>query len=575
MIPDEKKPVPWGLPPLRAEVQRRRRAEAEAAAAALPQTSLSTSECEKLGTTDCRITLELNGYRKRSPARERDFMSVRKRLLVFLAGAVMMVGAVLYIRLVMYNPAAIDPSAFSATTLGTNPDTLEVVDKLLHAGFDESNTVAWDRLAEMTDLYGHRMTASSGYSRSAAWVVHTVNTQDANLTAYTEPVRVDEWRRYEESLSLYVPTRDRGQVEVPVLGLGNSVPTPSDGIMADVIPVRSFDELRRLGNATIAGNIVLYNFDYTTYGDVVAFRTRGAVEAEKFGAVAVLVRSITPDSEFASVHTGNSRRAKIPAAAISPADANFMERMYVRAQTKGNGYPRHVAPRVNLKMNSNLVENMAHSVNVIVDLPGTDRAQEIVLLSGHFDSWDVGVGAMDDGAGAFLAWEAARLISKTSRAPRRSIRVVMWSNEETFQRGAKAYFDRHEHEMAQHVFAIESDIGVFAPWGLSVAADKKTVASLRNYGNDLLKILGAGNITSAEVESPGEDIAILCQHGVPCAGFLSVNPENGAVPGQPQWENHYFRYHHASSDRVEAIDKHQLRRSAAALAAWAYLIADL
>ncbi|KAJ1718578.1 hypothetical protein LPJ61_006557, partial [Coemansia biformis] len=205
---------------------------------------------------------------------------------------------------------------------------------------------------------------------------------------------------------------------------------------------------------------------------------------------------------------------------------------------------------------------------------GSERPEEIVLLSGHFDSWDVGVGAMDDGAGAFLAWEALRLVAAAGRTPRRTIRVVMWNNEETLQLGAKAYVARHRDEIANHTFAIESDIGVFDPWGLAVAAKEDVVGTLRGYGRDILHVLGAGNITSTPNEAPGADIAALCNHGVPCAGFLSLNPENGAQPGEPGWENHYFRYHHAESDRMEVIDKHQLRRSAAALAAWSYLIAD-
>ncbi|KAJ1669894.1 hypothetical protein GGF38_001909 [Coemansia sp. RSA 25] len=476
----------------------------------------------------------------------------------------------------MYDPRVIDPSTFSATTLGTSPETLETVDKLLHAGFDQRNTVAWDRLAEMTDMYGHRMTGSRAYDRSAAWVVQTANSQDAGLTAYTEPVWVNQWTRGSESLRLFAPTRDNGFVQIPLLGLGNSIRTPRDGIEANVIPIHSFDELQQLGNGSIAGNIVLYNFHFSSYDAVVKFRSRGAVEAAKHGALAVLVRSVTPDSEFNSIHTGSSTRATIPAAAISPADANMIERMYTRAQTSNtDDHHHHAFPRVKLVMNARLEENAKQSDNVIIDLKGSAHPEEIVLLSGHFDSWDVGVGAMDDGAGAFLAWEAARLIALTGRAPRRTIRVVMWNNEETLQRGAKAYYKQHEHEIKQHKFAFESDIGVFEPWGLAVAANAKMVANLRNYGSDLIKILGAGNVTSSDVEGPGQDIAILCEHGVPCAGFLSVNPENGAVPGQPHWEDHYFRYHHASSDRMEVIDKHQLRRSAAALAAWAYLIADL
>ncbi|KAJ2818460.1 hypothetical protein FBU31_005866 [Coemansia sp. 'formosensis'] len=574
MIPDEKKPVPWGLPPLRAEVQKRRQAEAESSPIYSDENSTDIAVIARkyamLNMENDYQPTDSKGYTLLQTKRKPDFISLPKRMVVFLAGMALMAGAVLYIRCIMYDPRVIDPSTFSATTLGTNPDTLETVDKLLRAGFDQSNTVAWDRLAEMTDMYGHRMTGSNAYDRSAEWVVKTANSQDTSLIAYTEPVWVNQWTRGSESLRLFAPTRDTGSIKLPLLGLGNSVATPRDGIEANVIPVHSFNELRELGNASIAGNIVLYNFHYSTYDAVVQFRSRGAMEAAKYGALAVLVRSVTPDSEFHSIHTGASTRATIPAAAISPADANMIERMHKRAQTSD-----HLPPRVKLVMNARLTENAKQSANVIIDLKGSTAPEEIVLLSGHFDSWDVGVGAMDDGAGAFLAWEAARLIALSGRPPRRTIRVVMWNNEETLQRGAKAYYNQHEHEIKQHKFAIESDIGVFEPWGLTVAADPKMVNNLRNYGVDLIKILGAGNVTSPEVEGPGTDIAMLCHQGVPCAGFLSVNPENGAVPGEPHWEDHYFRYHHTNNDRMEAIDKHQLRRSAAALAAWAYLIADL
>ncbi|KAJ2593059.1 hypothetical protein H4R99_006207 [Coemansia sp. RSA 1722] len=597
MIPDEKKPIPWGLPPLRSEVLARQRQQQQQQGHSSRQASANTPSDEiaekrpSLQPSETALFVDqhyaankrTDGYSLLSAPSlassstshlRTELPSVRKRLAIFLAGMGIMGSAIFYIRHCMCDPLAIDPSTFSATSLGTCVDTLAIVDSLLHAGLDNSNTVAWDRLAEMTDLYGNRMTASEAYDRSAEWVVRTANEQDTNMTAYTEPVWVNDWRRGSESLRLFVPTRPGGQVKLPMLGLGNSVATPRDGIEANVVPVHSFEELKQLGNETISGNVVLFNFNYTGYSDVVRFRSRGAVEAQKYGAVAVLVRTVAPDTSFDSVHTGSSSRADIPAASISAADANLIERMYRRAQSN-NASPDHVVPRVKLVMNAQLHENAKQSANVIIDLAGSEKPEEIVLLSGHFDSWDVGVGAMDDGAGAFVAWEAARLISQTGRSPRRTIRVVMWNNEETLQRGAKAYFEKHRDEIALHKFAIESDIGVFEPWGLTVQADSKTTMNLENYGRDLLKILGAGNITTPEVEGPGEDISILCKHGVFCAGLLSVNPENGAVPGDEKWSEHYFRFHHANSDRMEVIDKHQLRRSAAALAAWSYLIADL
>ncbi|KAJ2720683.1 hypothetical protein H4R23_004683 [Coemansia sp. Cherry 401B] len=553
MVPDEKKPIPWGLPPLRSEVLAR-----QAQAAAVPEDREKEAELPEY-FPEPSAHYASNGY---MPLDRLEALSGRQRLGIFVGGALLLGGTALL--------ASVGGCLMSAQG-GGEPCPMHVVAELVRGGHNASNTVAWDRLAEMTDLYGHRMTASRAYDLSAEWVVRTAN-NDPNLTAYTEPVWVDEWVRGSESLELLVPTREGGRVPLQLLGLGSSAPTPAGGIEANVVPVHSFDELARLGNATISGSVVLFNFPYTGYGQVARFRSRGAVEAAKYGARAVLVRTLAPDSSFHSVHTGSSVRAAIPGAAISPADANMIERMYRRAQAGAS--PDHVFPRVRLSMDSRLREHARQSANVIIDLKGAELPDEIVLLSGHFDSWDVGVGAMDDGAGAFLGWEAARMIAAAGVAPRRTIRVVMWNNEETRQRGAHAYFDRHRDEIKRHRLAVESDIGVFEPWGLVVAAEDSVVERMRAFGANALRALGGGNVTATDREAPGEDIAVLCKHGVPCAGFLSVNPETGAAPGDPHWEDHYFRYHHASSDRVEAIDKHQLRRSAAALAAWAYMAAE-
>ncbi|KAJ2787127.1 hypothetical protein GGI15_000956 [Coemansia interrupta] len=538
MIPDEKKAIPWGLPPLRSDT----------AAAPAQHTRASDQYCgkdEELGT-------------RRAAFPSGRARGMRQRLAAVLGGLTMVLCGLAYLRTGCMPTATAPPC-----------DTLATVDWLLQQGLNESNTVAWDRLAEMTDLYGHRMTGTAAYNRSAAWVVRTAGAQD-NLTAYTEPVVVDVWRRGTESLHLMAPSRPNGTVQIPVLALGNSASTPAGGIEAPVVAVRSFEELARLGNATLANTVVLFNFAFTRYGAGVGFRTRGAEEAEKYGALGVLVRTLAPDTSFSSVHTGNSRRAGIPAGSISLADANLIERTCRRAQAAGHG-----APRVRLVLESHFAPDAGRSDNVVVDLEGRTHGDEVVLVSGHFDSWDVGVGALDDGAGAFVAWEAQRMIMLSSRRPRRTVRVVMWSNEETRQRGAHAYLARHRRDLDRHFFAIESDIGVFEPWGLTVDAGDAWVQRMRRWGRDFVHVLGAGNVTTPAVEGPGGDVQVLCSQGVPCAGFLGVNPENGAVPGDARWTEHYFRHHHAASDRMEAVDAHQLRRSAAALAAWTYLVADL
>ncbi|KAJ2615730.1 hypothetical protein H4S08_001088 [Coemansia sp. RSA 1365] len=559
-MPDEKKPIPWGLPPLRSEILKER--EVRGVVKVSEETQNETSQTAYYYPEPMELYTH-DGPKGYIPLDSHSGgTGNRMRVAALSIGTAMVFGTLFYVGMV----------CLCSSHEVSCADTIAAVDKLIQGGLDSSNTVAWERLAEMTDLYGNRMTSSKAYDLSADWVVRTANEQDSNLTAYTEPVWVNQWSRNSESLHLFVPTRPEGKVELKMLGLGNSVATPKGGVEANVIPVHSFEELAQLGNSTIAGNIVMFNFPFTGYGHTTMFRARGAREAEKYGALAVLVRTLSPDSSFDSVHTGSSQRAGIPAASISLADANYIERMYERA--KAGKSADHVAPRVRLVMNAQLHENFKQSANVIIDLKGSERPEEIVLLSGHFDSWDVGVGAMDDGAGAFLAWEAARMIANLERAPRRTIRVVMWNNEETLQRGSHAYFEKHKNEISNHTFAIESDSGVFDPWGLVLAAEQTLVDKLKGYGAHLFGDLGGGNIASSDVDSTGEDIEILCKHGVPCGGFLSINPENGAAPGEPNWENHYFRFHHANSDRIEVIDKHQLRRSAASLATWAYLIAD-
>ncbi|KAJ1955096.1 hypothetical protein EC988_002071, partial [Linderina pennispora] len=273
-----------------------------------------------------------------------------KRLSVLVLGLVTIGGLASLTQCSAHPTSQANQVRFTRRATGTEA----TVANLLNAGFNESNTVAWDRLAEMTDLYGNRMTGSKAYDKSAEWVVKTVKKHDKDFSVWTEPVWVNRWERGSESLRLYVPTRPNGSVDIPVLALGNSVSTPKKGITAKVIPVRSFEELAKLGKKAISGNIVLYNFHFTNYGGVVKFRSRGAQEAAKYGALAALVRTATPDSSVASVHTGNSARTTIPAASISPADANLIERLYKRAEAGESGF---VHPKVNLALQNTFKEN--------------------------------------------------------------------------------------------------------------------------------------------------------------------------------------------------------------------------
>ncbi|PVV02106.1 hypothetical protein BB560_003450 [Smittium megazygosporum] len=456
-------------------------------------------------------------------------------------------------------------------------DTLNMVEQLVEFGKDEKDTSVWDELAEMTDLYGNRMTASVQYSRSAEWVMKNVK-KYTGMTAWTEDVNVDYWKRNEESVHLYVPTRENQMVNLPMLGLGQSVGTGPEGIEANVIPVSSFDELQTLGNKTIAGNIVLYNADFVSYGENGQYRFNGAFNAEKYGAVGALVQSITGYS-LMTPHTGTMNPAGIPAAAITVEDSKLITRMYNRhMKAKQNpdieNAELFVAPRVKLVMNAQNYVNHTQQPNIIIDIKGSEKPDEIVILSGHFDSWDVGVGAMDDGGGAFCSYGALKLISRLPRKPKRTIRVIMWNNEESLSRGADGYFAAHKNELDKHIFAMESDIGNFEPWGIELMSKNATLLNLYTvFGNQYLPTIGGGNVTLVD-EPPNVDIDPLCAYGIPCGGFVTLDKYTFKNPSTPAGFEGYFRFHHTEADRMEVLDPHQLRRNAAAMAAWAFMIAD-
>ncbi len=265
-----------------------------------------------------------------------------------------------------------------------------------------------------------------------------------------------------------------------MLGLGNSIGTPPEGLTAEAVVVRNFDELEALGEK-VRGKIVVYNAPFTTYGQTVGYRGSGASRASKYGAVAAIVRSVTPTS-LQTPHTGALRYSdespKIPAAAVTIEGAEMLQRMYDRGER----------PRLRLKMEAHFLPD-AESANVVAELKGSEKPEEIVLVSGHFDSWDVGQGAHDDGGGCIVSWEVARLLKSLNLRPRRTIRVVLFTNEENGLRGGTGYRDAHKAEVGQHVLAIESDSGVFRPtgFGLSDTASPQARADMEEIAQAPLR----------------------------------------------------------------------------------------
>lgn len=406
------------------------------------------------------------------------------------------------------------------------------------------DSAAWLRIATLTETFGPRFSGTENLERAIDWVLEEMR-RDGLENVRGEPVMVPRWVRGAESVELVEPRRQA----LPMLGLGGSIATPSQGMTAEVMVVRSFDELRaRAAQAT--GKIVLFNAPFTSYGETVRYRSQGAIEAARVGAVASLVRSVTPFS-MRTPHTGgmsyDSTVRRIPHAAITPEDADMIERMIGRGE-------RVV---VRLRMSARTLPD-AESRNVVAELRGRERPDEIVVMGGHIDSWDVGRGAMDDAGGVIAAWEAIRLLKELGLQPRRTIRVVGWTNEENGLRGGNAYRDTHRSALEKHVLAIESDAGVFKPLGFGFTGSDSAFALVREVGR-LLEPIGAGSITRG---GGGADIGPVMALGVPGMGLT--------VDGTK-----YFWYHHTDADTVDKLDPHEVALCVATMAIMAYVVADL
>ena len=297
-----------------------------------------------------------------------------------------------------------------------------------------STSFAWDRLAELGDTFGHRLSGSENLDAAIKWAASEMRRD--GLDVRLDPVKVPHWVRGAESLEIVAP----GRHPLTMLGLGNSVGTPPAGIEAELLIVHSFRELDSAGDS-VKGRIVLFHVPFTTYGETVAYRSDGPSRAAAKGAVAVLIRAVGP-AGLRTPHTGMLRYAdgqpQIPAAAVSAEDADRLQRM----QKRGTNV------RLRLRMEAKFLPD-ADSFNVIGELRGRELPDEVVVVSGHFDSWDVGTGSTDDGGGCVVSWEAVRLMKKLGLRPRRTVRVVLFTNEENGLRGGLDYRDRYKAQLAQ------------------------------------------------------------------------------------------------------------------------------
>jgi len=405
---------------------------------------------------------------------------------------------------------------------------------------------AYSRLAHLTDHIGNRLSGSQSLERAIEWAVAEMK-RDGLDNVRPEKVMVPHWVRGEESLEMLTPVPRKLQV----LGLGNSVGTPAEGVSAEAIVVRDFAELDRLGEK-VRGKIVVYNAPFTDYGATVVYRLQGASRAARYGAVAALVRSITPVS-LQTLHTGamnyDPSQPRIPVAAVTIEVAEFLQRMNDRGDH----------PTLRLKMEAKFLPD-AQSANVIAELKGSERPDEVIVIGGHFDSWDVGQGAHDDGGGCIVAWETIRLLKELGLRPRRTIRVVLYTNEENGLRGGNAYRDAHRAEIAKHILAIESDSGVFRPEGFGLAETAPLQA--RSNMQEIARLLAGIGADQIAATGGGADIGPITREGVVGASL--------DVDG-----THYFDIHHTPADTFDKVNPRELALCVATMAVMAYTVADM
>lgn len=421
----------------------------------------------------------------------------------------------------------------------------------------------YKKLGWLCDQIGHRLSGSKPLEQAIQWAVTTMKAEGFD-NVHTEKVMVPHWVRGRESAEMVLPMPTR----LNLLGLGGTVPTPKGGITADVVVVGSFEELKALGEAKVKGKIVCFDVPFTDYGTTVAYRGNCAIEAAKLGGVAALIRSISPVS-LDTPHTGAMRYDKdvprIPAAALTLESATQLRRLQERGE------------RIRLKL---VLENEtlpdAESANVVAEIRGSEKPEEIVLISGHLDSWDVGQGAQDDGVGCMNVWEAARLIRQVGLKPKRTIRVVLFTNEENGLCGGLAYRDAHKAELPLHVAMLESDggNGLIRGFGLELtgargrgnqpspgatpSTQSEILEKLRAFA-PAFETLGGGTFAAGH---SGADIGPSVQLGVPGIGV----DHNGG---------HYWDIHHTWADTFDKVDKKTMQKNTAIIATLTYLLADM
>lgn len=443
---------------------------------------------------------------------------------------------------------------FSVSLNSQNTNDYSVfIDKI----YDEalSNGYSYEWLDYLSNQIGGRLSGSINYDRSVKWGMDELKTINLD-TVWLQPVMIPKWVRGAPEYA-HIESSPGNTISVPIAALGGSISTPSIGISANVIEVKNFNELKLIGKDSIAGKIIFYNRPmdptlintFQAYGGSVNQRTQGAVEAAKLGAIGVIVRSITTSLDDYP-HTGSmyyeglSLNQRIPAAAISTNGAELLSSML------------SLNPNIKFffRQNSkNFPDVLSH--NVIAQINGSEKPDEIIIVGGHLDSWDLGDGSHDDGAGIVQSMEVLRILKDLNYSPKRTIRVVLFANEENGLRGGTKYAEEAKLNNEKHFFALESDAGGFTPRGFSFDTSDKEFKTIKKFENLFVKY-GMNNFF---IGGSGADIGPLKNGEVILAG---LRPDS----------QRYFDYHHAASDTFDKINKRELELGAAAMTALVYLL---
>ena len=428
-------------------------------------------------------------------------------------------------------------------------DSLQIAE-LFRLALTESHSYEW--LGDMCSNIGHRLSGSPQAAEAVEYSFDLMN--DLNLDPWKQPVMVPVWKRGEKELAYFIS--DQGKKgELSILALGGSISTKDEGLLAPVVEVETWGDLEKLGEEGVKGKIVFFNekmnpenlYTFHSYGHCVMHRWGGAVEAAKYGAVGVIVRSLNMRIDDYP-HTGSMKYeediTKIPAAAVSTKDAEELSEL-IKSGDKVS---------IMMRLMCETLED-TESYNVVGEIKGSENPDKVILVGGHLDSWDVGDGAHDDGAGVMQSLGVLELLKKLNYKPKNTLRVVFFMNEENGLRGAKAYSEFAESSNEVHIAAIESDRGGFTPRGFHVEGSESKLAKIAGWES----ILDKYGIHQVEKGGAGADIGPL---------KTDENVLIGFVPDSQR----YFDHHHSANDTFDTVNKRELELGTASIASLVYLI---